>query len=576
MPDPQAIFAATFVDEIIRCGIRHVVVSPGKRSTLLAAAFARRNELRTHVIVDERVAAFFALGIGIATGQPALLWCTSGTATAELHAAVLEADAARVPMLVCTADRPPENQHVRDWQTANQRSIFNNAVRWQFDFGVADMAMAHQWRSIAARAVAETMCGEAGSAGPVHCNVPIREPISLEVAAPIEGRSNNMPWHQWLPITRMSLVPEFADGARGVFVVGPDKFNTPQLLRCAEHLGWPILAEARSGARVRHAAVVAHGELLCAALDQSMQPDIIIELGDAAIGPNLRQWIINSTTHGAALWRTANSGIWQGSAAYATHVIKAPIDSFLEQLLSTASTASRTTALNTEWLITWRRLDDVARKHVEEAVWEESSSLLAPQVVARIVRSLSKHANLVCASSMAVRDVEWFCAPREDLALAANRGLSGIDGTISTAMGIAVASQEPTVVLTGDLAFLHDVGALWATKAMHAVVPLTIVVMDDNGGGIFDNFGFAEPLGDKLYQSILRTPHNADIPRIFEGFDVPCVQATSAEDARRAVGAGFTTGQCNAVYVAIDADASNNFRTELRAATAQAIRRALQ
>ncbi|HEX7442322.1 MAG TPA: 2-succinyl-5-enolpyruvyl-6-hydroxy-3-cyclohexene-1-carboxylic-acid synthase, partial [Acidimicrobiales bacterium] len=290
--DRQAAFAATLVDEWVRAGVRHAVVCPGSRSTPLALAALAEPDLMVHVRLDERSAGFTALGIGMATGLPAVVVVTSGTAAVELHAAVVEADLARVPMLVCTADRPPELRDVGAPQTIDQTHLYGRAPRWFADPGVPDDASRSTWRSLGSRSVAEALSGPHGP-GPVHVNLPFREPLLGDATAGgiPDGRPDGAPWHRIdraVPVPSAGLVDElvasggFAPGTRGLIVAGAGCGDPGAVMALAEALGWPVLADPRTGLRTggTGAVALADGILRSAAFAAAHRPDLVLRLGE--------------------------------------------------------------------------------------------------------------------------------------------------------------------------------------------------------------------------------------------------------------------------------------------------------
>jgi 2-succinyl-5-enolpyruvyl-6-hydroxy-3-cyclohexene-1-carboxylate synthase len=278
--DVQATFAATLVDEWARAGVRHAVVAPGSRSTPLALALLADDRLRVHVVLDERSAGFYALGVGAATGVPAVVLTTSGTAAVELHPAVVEASYAGVPVVAVTADRPWELRDVGAPQTIDQAALFGGAVRWFADPGVADAAAAGAWRSLASRAVVEAVAGH----GPVHLNLPFRDPL---VAAPgplPPGRPDGAPFHRFDSTSATRSVPLLlseATVARGVVVAGRGADRIGDVVGWARERGWPVLADPLSGCRVPDDHVVARFDpvLRCDAFAAAAAPDLVVRVG---------------------------------------------------------------------------------------------------------------------------------------------------------------------------------------------------------------------------------------------------------------------------------------------------------
>jgi 2-succinyl-5-enolpyruvyl-6-hydroxy-3-cyclohexene-1-carboxylate synthase len=479
----QAAFAATLVDEWVRAGVQHAVVSPGSRSTPLAMAVAD-SALRVHVVLDERSAGFVAVGLGLATGRPAVVVTTSGTAAVELHPAVVEADLARVPMLVCTADRPPELHHVGAPQTVEQRLLFADAVRWAFEPGVPSEAASSSWRSLAARAVL------AAADGPVHLNLAFREPLVGAPGSPGDlppGRADGAPWHTASAVVSTDAV--LPGGVRGVIVAGG---GAPAgVTDLAAAMGWPVLADPRSGCRVVGSVAAADAILRA----RSFEAEFVLRVGAPWASKVVNQWLAGLAELGCEQWLVGPA--WVDPERVAS------------RLLPSLPRAAEAPA-PTDWLGQWQDAEARAQAAIERTATGEA------RIARDLVRGLADGTTLVVSSSMPVRDVEWYSEPRTGIRVVANRGANGIDGVLSTALGVA-ASGAKTVVLLGDLAFVHDVGAL-ALAARRPDLDLSIVVVDNSGGGIFSFLPQAQALGHDRFEQLFGTPHGLDLSAVARGF----------------------------------------------------------
>jgi 2-succinyl-5-enolpyruvyl-6-hydroxy-3-cyclohexene-1-carboxylate synthase len=482
----QATFCATITDEWARAGLTDAVVAPGSRSTPLALALAQSG-LRVHVVLDERSAGFFALGLGLATGRPAVVVTTSGTAAVELHPAVVEADLARVPMLVCTADRPPELHRVGAAQTVEQRLLFAESARWTYEPGVPDQASQWSWRSLAARAVIEARTG------PVHLNLAFRDPLLGDAAELPPGRPDGSPWHQADVEPAARADARLPDGVRGVIVAGGGSPPCDDVHALADRLGWPVLADPRSGCRVPAPATVAAADAILRAAP--FQPDFVLRLGGPWASKVLNQWLASLD---AEQWLVDPAGAWADPDRAAGRVLRA-----LPQPGAPAPP---------DWLRQWQEVEAAAQAAIDAAAQGE------PALARSLVRGLPDGAALVVSSSMPVRDVEWYSAPRTGIRVFANRGANGIDGVLSTALGVA-ASGAKTVVLLGDLAFVHDVGAL-ALLARRPDLDVEVVVVDNDGGGIFSFLPQAREVERERFEQLFGTPHGLDLQAVAEGFGV--------------------------------------------------------
>jgi len=563
--DRQAAFAATLVDEWVRAGVRHAVVCPGSRSTPLALAVASEPALALHVRLDERSAAFTALGIGMATGLPAVVVVTSGTAAAELHAAVVEADLGRVPLLVCTADRPPELRDVGAPQTIDQSHLYGRSVRWFADPGVPDESSRGSWRSLGSRSVAEAVSGSQGP-GPVHLNLPFREPLLGDAAAGgvPEGRPAGAPWHRVdtgpvgpAPAVVADLVAEgCVPGSRGLVVAGAGCGDPGAVLGLAEALDWPVLADPRSGLRRTgsdRVVTAADGILRSPGFAADHRPDVVLVLGE--------RWaskVVATFLAGSPRVVVDPTGSWPDPERSAVHLLRCD-PSLLCAALGAAAVATGNPPGASTWASSWARAESAARSSIREQLDNESHyqngrdtdasapSTPAPSTPARhagwtepvlahrLVAALPAGTALLVSSSMPVRDVEAFGAPRgEPLRVYANRGANGIDGVVSTGLGVALASG-PTAVLVGDLAFLHDVSALVGPEGQDP--PLTVVVADNAGGGIFSFLPPAAHLDDGQFERLFGTPQSADVAAVAAGFGWTVEEIAQDADPRALDGA---------------------------------------
>jgi 2-succinyl-5-enolpyruvyl-6-hydroxy-3-cyclohexene-1-carboxylate synthase len=494
-PDAFHRLIAAFVDELARCGVTDACTSPGSRSTPLVLALAREPRLRAHSHVDERASGFFALGLAKATGRPAAVTCTSGTAAANLLPAVIEASEARVPMIVLTADRPAELREVGAGQTIDQIKLYGGAVRWFFEVGHHDATpeREHWMRALACRAFAAAT-GE--RPGPVHLNWGLREPLvpHAPVTALTTGRPGRRPWTAVAPADRPIGVATGIDRpARGIVVAGRDDAGlAPEIPALAAAAGYPLLADPLSGAR-RGAAAVAHYDLLLRApgFAAAHAPDVVIRVGDLPTSKPLRGWLAG--LDGARQILVDPQSAWQDPATVADTVIRADPRSLLAPPPAAPA-----------WLASWRAADALAAGALDEVLGKELSE---PNVARAVATAASRATTVFVASSMAVRWLEAFWPVRDDAPrVLCNRGANGIDGTLATALGVAAGATGPVVALVGDVAFAHDIGALLAIRRLG--IELTIVLLDNGGGAIFDRLPISTQTD--VYEHHVATPTGLD------------------------------------------------------------------
>ena len=498
-----------FVEELHRCGMRHAVTSPGSRNAPLALTLAAQEGIEATSVLDERSAGFVALGMAKASGRPVAVTCTSGTAAANLHPAVAEAHEARVPLVVLTADRPPELREVGAGQAIDQIKLYGTAAKWFVEVGNHEpgRATAIHHRSLACRAY---WTAGGGRPGPVHLNFPLREPLAPapEELAPEdwEGRPGGRPWtelreHGSAPHSDdvHAVAERIAAEPHGLIVCGPCHEEVAESAsRLAAATGWPLLAEPTSGGRCGdhdRSHVVAHYDVLLRieAFVNVHRPGLVLRVGDMPTSKPLRALVTEASQivvdpHGA----------WHEPTRTADLVLHAAAEPTLDALASVVE--MRAGGRDEGWLEGWRAADARAWAAVEAAPEEFEGRILAV-----VEPELPDDAVVWVSSSMPIRDVEaFFPQSPKRVRFLANRGANGIDGVVSSAMGAAIATGLPTWVLIGELALRHDAGGLLAAR--RAGVPLEIVCIDNGGGGIFDFLPVAEHADPAAYEAHIATP----------------------------------------------------------------------
>ena len=547
----QATFAATLVDEWARLGVTDAVVCPGSRSTPLVLALHDR--LRIHVRLDERSAGFYALGLAMATGRPVVLCVTSGTAAAELHPAVVEAHYARIPLVVCTADRPPELHDTGAPQTIDQEGLFTTSTRWAATPGVPAPGQETTWRPLAARAFAESRHGPSGP-GPVHLNLAFREPLG--------GAAGTLPQQLGPDVAAPRSAtgrPQAPLGGRGIVVAGglsPAPPDRDKVLSLARALRWPLLADPRSQCRV--VGTVAAADAIVRA--RPPLPETVLLLGAPWLSKALAGYVSEAGRAGARIvvldpWRQ-----WPDPTRAATEFHQGDSDAWLDGAIDEAQPCDGS------WLASWTEREEKAQAAIAETL---GTDLNEPQV-ARAVHSHAAQtaATVVVSASMPIRDLEWFAlAVSSPPVVFANRGANGIDGVVSTALGVAASeANHRTIALIGDLAFLHDVSGLVNVPD----VPCTFVVPDNGGGGIFSFLPQADELGTGTFERLFGTPPSSDLGAVARGFGLSVVEVSSLSELEAALWALPRTPEVVRVKVP---DRAQN--VALHQALNEAVRRAL-
>jgi 2-succinyl-5-enolpyruvyl-6-hydroxy-3-cyclohexene-1-carboxylate synthase len=550
---------AAFVDELVRCGMTDACTSPGSRCTPLVLTLARDPGLRAHSHIDERCAGFFALGLAKASGRAVAVTCTSGTAAANLAPAVIEADEARVPLIVLTADRPPELRNVGAGQTIDQVKLYGDAVRWFVEVGNHDATAARlRWiRGLACRAF-WTAHGE--RPGPVHLNWPLREPLVLDgplPVAPLTGRSDGRPWIRRRTSTSRASVAELGldDGIRGVIVAGCSAHGLgPEVPDFAARAGYPLLADPLSGARSGPAAI-AHYDALLRSPSRFDRPELVIRVGDLPTSKPLRAWLAGL---GSTRQVTIDShGTWQDPDG----VVSESLCADPRIVLASASPAPAPRA----WLEEWRTADRLAAGALGELLTGE---LNEPAVAWALGAWLGPEVTLFVAASMPIRDIESFWPARADgPRVLSNRGANGIDGTVSSAFGAAAASPGPVVLLIGDVALAHDIGGLLASSRLG--LKLTIVLLDNGGGGIFD---FLPVAGERdIFEQHVATPTGLDFSGAAELYRLAHERPETLAELRSALDHALGGHASTLIEVRGDRAANVRLHAEAVAAVASAL-----
>jgi 2-succinyl-5-enolpyruvyl-6-hydroxy-3-cyclohexene-1-carboxylate synthase len=579
--NPATAFGTTFADELIRCGLREAVLAPGSRSTPLAMALfdaERQGRLRLHVRIDERSASFTALGLAKASRRPVAVLCTSGTAAANFHPAVIEADESGVPLLVLTADRPPELRGVGANQAIDQIKLYGGAVRWFCEAGVPERrpAMAGYWRSLACQAWAHASGSAGGLPGPVHLNLAFRNPLTPDLPGDagepdwpdsLDGRTDMRPWTRLggyggagsppvLGGVTGGVVPpgevSLPWTERGVVVCGDGDYDAATLVDVAEQAGWPVLAEPSSGARRGPNALSAYQYLLGSReFAAAHRPDLIVSAGRPGLSRPQTAFLSRSATRHVVIGQ--GPGRWADPQRTATDVV--PGIRLTDRARRPGSSA---------WLDGWHRADQAARRAVD-AIIDSDDALTEPRLARDLVAGLPEGALLWIGSSLPIRDVDLFAVPRGDIRILASRGASGIDGTVSAAIGAALAHGGPSFALIGDLAFLHDAPGL-ALGPAEPRPDLCLIVVNNDGGGIFSALEQAAFTGS--FERLFGTPHGARLHHLATAFGLPYQRLDLPEDLGKALpGTGLRI-----VEAQTDRAAGSALRDRLRVSAAAAIR----
>lgn len=534
--NPSTALARTLVDELVRGGVTDAVLAPGSRSAPLAFALHAADatgRLRLHVRIDERSAGFLALGLAKASGRPVPVVTTSGTAVANLHPAVLEASHAGVPLLVLSADRPPELRGTGANQTIDQIKLFGDAVRLFVEVGAPSLGEGDYWRSLTCRALAASL---GPNPGPVHLNLAFRDPLVPDGEGDLGGRLDGAPWTAVVTPESAVVVDDLPD--RTVVVLGDGA--SPAAHALAEARGFPVVAEPSAGSPGIPAA-----ELLLATpgwLDRH-RPDRVLVVGR----PTLSR-AVGRLCAAAPLDVVASLGGWADAGRRAARVLPA--------------VPAPGVGSDPSWLAAWHQAGTAARTAADMVLAE--SGLSEPVVAARVLAAAQ--GLLVVGSSKPVRDL-FLAGNRKGVRVLANRGAAGIDGMVSTAVGAALAHGGQTLALLGDLTFLHDSNGLVVGPG-EPRPDLTLVVVNNDGGAIFGLLEQGAPEHAEAFERVFGTPHGMDLGALCAASGTPHVRVRSVADLDAAL---LVRGGVRVVEVQTDRTAAISLDRQLRDAVARAV-----
>lgn len=521
----NSLWAGVLAETLVQLGLRQAVICPGSRSAPLTMAFARHPSLESIPVLDERSAAFFALGLAKQRGRPVALICTSGTAAANFLPAVVEAHETGVPLLVLTADRPPELRDCHSGQTIDQQKLYGSQVNFYHECAVpqATLPMLRYLRQTVAQALERT---RQPVAGPVHLNCPFRDPLPpLPEEQPVmlttgvmrgffNGLEDGFPLGGSVEVAVGGpLRPKTTGQSRGVIIVGPSEVHAPDLLakavgRISRALGWPVLADALSPVRMRAAQaghLVVHYDAILRneRLAASLQPEQVICVGGWPTSKVLRGWLQRADPEAVIVTeRAANED--------GLHLRCGFVRGGLGGWGRAFRGKRRLAAYAQHWL--------AAEARVQRAVtaeFKQIDELIEPKCIAVLAKNLPAQTPLFIASSMPVRDTEYFWpANNRGHWVHFNRGANGIDGTLSTALGIAHGNRRPAVLLTGDLALLHDTNGFLTAPELKG--SLTVVLINNRGGGIFGHLPVAQ--FEPPFERYFATPQQADFKKLCSAY----------------------------------------------------------
>jgi len=562
--------AKVFVDQLASLGVTNACISPGSRSTPLTYALSQNKIIKSFVHLDERSSAFFALGLAKATNKPVIVVTTSGTAVAELYPAIIEAYQQRVPLIICTADRPRELIGTGANQTINQQNIFKNHIRWFRDLGLPVLSESgiKYFQKVAIRAFKKSIIEDRG---PVHLNFPFRKPLEpsvftdevnkeIVVIKPQKVLQNN---YNIVPLKSRAinkLVTELENQKRGIIIVGPMDYNPEaivQIKKLATLLKYPILADGLS--QLRFSVAEKDKNVLCnfnsfiqsERFIKANEPEIILQFGRTPTSSSLEKFL---TLTKANRYLINQYGDKFDPSRNAKKIFGIDPEVFCECIISQLK-SNKFNRGKSAWQNKFVQAEGTCEK-IKLKLLDKPADLNEPSIILETINNIPSGSNVFIGNSLPVRDLDNFLSKTEKgLNVYFNRGASGIDGITSTALGIA-ACNKPTILITGDLSFLHDFGAL--SIASKYSVPLVIVVINNNGGGIFESLPIGK--GEEKLKEYFVTPHNLELSEIVKAFRIRYQLINNKTKLKNQILKSLTKKSTTVLEVKTDAGKSSELR----------------
>jgi 2-succinyl-5-enolpyruvyl-6-hydroxy-3-cyclohexene-1-carboxylate synthase len=525
------LWAETLAAQFVNAGVKYACISPGSRSTPLTYAFTTNRKIKSFAIIDERTSGFFALGLAKVTNNPVVLVCTSGTAAAEFYPAIIEAYQSKIPLIVCTADRPAELQNVGANQTINQNNIYKNHIRWFADAGLpqANLKRLNDIKTIARRALFECSIK---NIGPVHINFPFKEPfgpnaftdeisdVELHIIQSIPKNAlYNDPTNNVIGAKTLRLISKkIIDHPKGIIVVGLDNYSKGFFKACnqlSEKIGFPVFADAASNMRFSvHTKqnILANYDsyLRSDKFVRNHKPDFIIQFGRNFSSKALSNFIARCSCEKLLVNKF---GEWNNSADKLSSTLAYEPESFCKELLTMIKKNDRIKQ-NSNWLSSFIQMDKTASE-IKHEIIDKSLFPNESRIITELLKEIPNGSSLMVSNSIPIRDLDLAASlMNKKVKVFHNRGASGIDGIISTALGIAKSSKYKTYLLIGDLAFYYDINSLLI--AQKNSIPLTIILINNNGGRIFEALPISEH--KNIFEEYFATPHNLNFSEFIHAF----------------------------------------------------------
>ena len=574
-------WAETFVKELVAGGVKYACISPGSRNTPLTWAFAQNKKIKKYVHIDERSSAFFAMGLANRTGTPVALVCTSGTASVEFYAAIVEAYLQRIPMIVCTADRPAELRHTGTNQTINQDNLYKNHIRWFADVGLPELTVNKlaNLKGIAGIAL-KVSCF--GNKGPVQINFPFRKPFEPDtftddINSRIESFLNKTFYkpeeknsNKKLRNNRVlaELAGKFLKLKKGLIIVGPENYGSEfrkQVYRLSNLLGYPLLADGTSQLRYSKQNI-SHDNLICnyEAIFRSQEfinnnaPEVIIHFGRTPTSRGMEDFYENHSP--IKIIVNAEGDVFDPSRKGKVYEFSPQV--FCISICDIIAARNKIQMPDRNWIDIYKEADK-GLEQLKREIFSTQISLSEPGIVNEFLKEVPEYSTIMLSNSLPVRDFDFFASRcPKSLTIFHNRGASGIDGIISTALGIASAGKGPVFLITGDVAFYYDINALLNAKKYN--IPLTVLLINNNGGGIFNSLPISRYR--QFIEEYFVTSHNLDFKKLTQAFEIKYNLVTRPDKFRELLRNTPTADRTRVVEIRTDSQKSlalrNNYWKE--------------
>ncbi|MGE5438823.1 MAG: 2-succinyl-5-enolpyruvyl-6-hydroxy-3-cyclohexene-1-carboxylic-acid synthase [Bacteroidota bacterium] len=582
----NSLWSEIFVKELADNGVKYACISPGSRNTPLTVAFSQNKNIKTHILVDERSNGFFALGLARATKTPVALVCTSGTAVAEFYPAIIEAFQQNIPLIVLTADRPPELQDCGANQTIHQNNIYKNHICWFRNAGLPGVSLK---KLSHVRALAKKAFFESSSKGPVHVNFPFRKPLEpftftdevneevlqkLALEQPCEnGLIDTLSEKRTAGKSLAEKIYEKLKAAQKcIILAGPDDpvdSFACSLQHMASLFSLPILADGASQLRYgshdkRNVFINFEGCLRSGEFSKKIEPELILHFGRTMTSKGIEMFLEGTS---AEYYIINERGSIFDPFGKTTAVLAMDSCEFLSNIIKKAESEGFKRE-DSSWLEVFKSAEVTAEELKKEII------LKAPfpfegRIFTEAVSLMPQNSNLMISNSMPVRDLDYF-SPKTEMQINVynNRGASGIDGITSTALGIASAAMNPTVLITGDLAFYYDLNGLLASKKYS--IPLVVVLINNDGGGIFEMLpvsGYEE----NLFREYFQTPHELDFSHFVKGYSGDFWEISDWQGFRNAFARALKSRRLSVLHIRTDSKKSVSLRRRFWKEVAESI-----